>query len=301
MSKRVYLDPLVPKVRRCNICQRFGHLAQFCRSGLRPDKSICARCGEKGHFQSSCSGSPKCINCIRSRCGSIDHEASSFTCPTFLREKGLKIIMARYNVLRSEAEDIYDEFDGVPRRGWTLPSMHAPPPLVLGDFVSPQASAASSFARAASGVPPAADGSRRHYTPFCSSQRHPSRDHGWPPIIPHPPYSSKSSHSNLSASFVAGNLTPASLPVPSSPRPSRFPLYFHGNYNSTQGSHFARCSQHTPSQSTQGSAPSASLKTAALLPLIKSKFSEKFAAEIQLSDTSVVNLITTIVEVIVNS
>lgn len=58
MSKRVFLDPLIARVRRCNACQRFGHLAQYCRSGTAAHRIICERYGEKGHSKSVCTGPP---------------------------------------------------------------------------------------------------------------------------------------------------------------------------------------------------------------------------------------------------
>ncbi|XP_020295219.1 uncharacterized protein LOC109860509 isoform X2 [Pseudomyrmex gracilis] len=142
MSKRVFLDPLVPRVRRCNACQRFGHLAQYCRSGTAPHRIICERCCEKGHAKSVCTGPARCINCIRAQLDRVDHEASAGTCPSFLKEKGIRMIMARFNVLRPEADEIYIECGGVPGRRWTRYSRAIPNPT-LGDFLPPRTTAPS--------------------------------------------------------------------------------------------------------------------------------------------------------------
>lgn len=101
-GKRVYLDPFIYKVRRCNVCQCFGHTMNTCKMHSS-GKTICARCGKSDHEKTSCSSpSPFCINCHREGFDKGKHEASDIKCPAFLRRKKIHKIMAIKNVSYKE-------------------------------------------------------------------------------------------------------------------------------------------------------------------------------------------------------
>lgn len=108
MGKRLFLEPFVQRVRRCQRCQRFGHLSKFCKT---PDtNACCVRCGEtlsSSHDDTKCkSDNLNCINCKRHKLSNRNHEASSATCPIFIRQQKIKKIAAYHNVFPAEAEDL---------------------------------------------------------------------------------------------------------------------------------------------------------------------------------------------------
>lgn len=113
MGKHVYLEPFVQRVRRCQFCQRFSHLAKMCRtsSNLLP---TCVRCGSNkpDHDAIICKSSdPKCINCVRSKFSNIDisHEASSSDCPVYLRQRNIKRLAAFHDLSPLEAKRLLDK------------------------------------------------------------------------------------------------------------------------------------------------------------------------------------------------
>lgn len=90
MGKRIYLIPYIEKVLRC---QRFGHISKLYRTSVK--NAICNRCGkltnDKTHNTEVCKlETPFCINCKRLELTNLDHEASSNSCPAFIRQKKKK-------------------------------------------------------------------------------------------------------------------------------------------------------------------------------------------------------------------
>ena len=70
-------------VKRCYVCQDFGHMQSSCHS---PDNPICGNCGNN-HRTSDCTSSvKKCVNCCKKNL-KHDHAASSVDCPLFKAEK----------------------------------------------------------------------------------------------------------------------------------------------------------------------------------------------------------------------
>ena len=74
-------------VRRCGMCQKYGHKTQACFSG----RDICAWCSEE-HRTTQCPqkddpSKHSCINCKRYNEGNSDHPAHSSACCTLQREK----------------------------------------------------------------------------------------------------------------------------------------------------------------------------------------------------------------------
>jgi hypothetical protein len=71
-----HIDPYYPRPSWCTQCCRWQHTKKHCHGQL-----TCNRCGELGHKQTECtSENTKCRNCGEA------HEASSKTCPIYLRE-----------------------------------------------------------------------------------------------------------------------------------------------------------------------------------------------------------------------
>ncbi|GFN84619.1 RNA-directed DNA polymerase from mobile element jockey [Plakobranchus ocellatus] len=64
---------------RCYRCKRYGH---------GKDATVCVRYGKCDHVERDCRADPHCINCQG------DHEASSKTCPRFLKEKAIRLYKA---------------------------------------------------------------------------------------------------------------------------------------------------------------------------------------------------------------
>jgi len=110
MGKRLTLRPYIQKVRRCDKCQRFGHIAKICRT--TDINAICVRCGKHSSSHNGddkskyTSDKPSCINCLRHKLKDGEHEASWFKCPIFLQQKEIKRIMAYRGASFSEAVNI---------------------------------------------------------------------------------------------------------------------------------------------------------------------------------------------------
>lgn len=80
MGKRLVLRPYIQRVRRCDRCHRYGHIAKICRT--TDSNAICVRCGKyssthNGDDKSKCtSDKPSCINCIRHKLKDSEHGLS---------------------------------------------------------------------------------------------------------------------------------------------------------------------------------------------------------------------------------
>lgn len=91
------VDRYVPPPLRCYLCQRYGHVADSCRSQKR-----CTRCG-KGHLTKDCSlvstdtTKFKCVNC------GGNHSAAYGGCPSLKRQAKINTISINENISRKAA------------------------------------------------------------------------------------------------------------------------------------------------------------------------------------------------------
>ena len=69
-------------IKRCAICQRFGHFFAQCEF---KDEPKCGFCGGD-HESNNCldKSCKNCINCVRNNCEDTNHEAFSKQCPVYL-------------------------------------------------------------------------------------------------------------------------------------------------------------------------------------------------------------------------
>nr|XP_034824447.1 uncharacterized protein LOC117982236 [Maniola hyperantus] len=82
-------------VTQCNGCWKFGHSIRFCPS----KKIVCPKCTE---YYSNCEISTyKCVNCKG------NHMALDKSCPIFLKEKNIRIIMRDLNYTYKKVLSIY--------------------------------------------------------------------------------------------------------------------------------------------------------------------------------------------------
>ena len=71
-------------IKRCNICQNFGHYAKECPT---PDSPICSQCSEE-HLTEQCkSFDEMCINCLRTKEDDTGHSTTSFKCPSYIKQQ----------------------------------------------------------------------------------------------------------------------------------------------------------------------------------------------------------------------
>lgn len=103
-GKVIFLKSYVQKVRRCDNCQRYGHPATQCRGGA--GARVCSKCASHDHDRKACKAlSSSCVNCIRynnTKTRSVpfltSHAATSDTCPVYIENKRIKIIMAKLGI-----------------------------------------------------------------------------------------------------------------------------------------------------------------------------------------------------------
>lgn len=92
---RIRVDPYVFPVSQCARCWKLGHVTKRCPS----NKLICPKCAgdhancETNHF--------RCVNC------NGKHMAMTKSCPTFVKEKKLREIMAEFNCTYRRALTMY--------------------------------------------------------------------------------------------------------------------------------------------------------------------------------------------------
>ncbi|XP_045542711.1 uncharacterized protein LOC123723607 [Papilio machaon] len=92
---RFKVDSFHFPVTQCSGCWKFGHQVKFC-----PNKNIrCPKCGDK--HENCLTEAYTCINCKGA------HMALDKSCPIFLKEKKIRNIMSRRNVMYREALNIY--------------------------------------------------------------------------------------------------------------------------------------------------------------------------------------------------
>jgi hypothetical protein len=83
-------------VTKCYKCQRFGHIAKYCRE----DKLVCGKCGDVGHLFKECKKEEsRCVNCLRDK-RKADHRTGSSACPAFQRA----LVIARQRQRYSDTE-----------------------------------------------------------------------------------------------------------------------------------------------------------------------------------------------------
>ena len=81
--------------------QNFGHYAKDCPTSGVP---VCGKCSAEGHSTRDCQEETiKCINCLRKNCNEFGHTASSFKCPSLIKEQDVlrkRLENARLNMTR---------------------------------------------------------------------------------------------------------------------------------------------------------------------------------------------------------
>ena len=83
--------------QHCYNCQRYGHVAKYCRRESTP---TCAKCGIEGHSMKNCTSDfTKCINCKGS------HYATSKTCPSYLLEEEILATMVKEQTSKLNARE----------------------------------------------------------------------------------------------------------------------------------------------------------------------------------------------------
>lgn len=88
------VEKIIPRIKRCYRCQRFGHIFQNCSHSVR-----CNRCGE-GHSVQNCENDVNCINCGEA------HYASDRECIYFKFNVEVFEIRAAMGISFKEAEAI---------------------------------------------------------------------------------------------------------------------------------------------------------------------------------------------------
>lgn len=107
----VNLHPFIDKPRRCAHCQRFGHIARFCKNKNRD--AVCGNCGAFGHIADDCKDTnPCCINCKRNKLDDTNHPAFDNNCPTYLFQREVKAVMASHSVDQHLAIKMLNEHNG---------------------------------------------------------------------------------------------------------------------------------------------------------------------------------------------
>ena len=71
-------------VKRCNICQHFGHYARECPT---PVEYACGKCSGDHHTNDCDNEESKCVNCVRVGHEKCDHAAFDYKCPTLKKQQ----------------------------------------------------------------------------------------------------------------------------------------------------------------------------------------------------------------------
>ena len=75
-----------PRVIKCNVCQRLGHVSRLCRSKEKP---VCGKCSREGHESKNCQTPANLHKCFH--CGKPDHITGSYSCEK-MKEKLQELI-----------------------------------------------------------------------------------------------------------------------------------------------------------------------------------------------------------------
>ncbi|XP_071641713.1 uncharacterized protein [Temnothorax longispinosus] len=108
LKVRPYVEPVSQYFR----CFKYGHFKNNCKS-----KDLCGRCGSTAH--GPCDFGYKCVNCKGK------HRATDRKCPIYVKNKEIKIAMAKNNATYTEAIKIINgqdakeqEYDKYNRKAW---------------------------------------------------------------------------------------------------------------------------------------------------------------------------------------
>ena len=73
-------------IKRCNICQHFGHYMKDCPN---PDEHSCGKCGGDHSTRDCTNDIANCINCVRKSVEATDHCAYSYKCTSLIEQQNL--------------------------------------------------------------------------------------------------------------------------------------------------------------------------------------------------------------------
>jgi hypothetical protein len=88
-------------VKRCNICQKFGHYARDCPT---PNEHVCGKCSSDHLTKDYTSLQSKCINCLRNNSNDINHTTTNFKCPSLISQQDVlknKLNGNRLNLIKT--------------------------------------------------------------------------------------------------------------------------------------------------------------------------------------------------------
>jgi hypothetical protein len=71
-------------IKRCNICQHFGHYMSDCPT---PEEPACGKCGANHNTNECSSETPNCVNCVRDNATDCGHHVFSHKCPSLKRQQ----------------------------------------------------------------------------------------------------------------------------------------------------------------------------------------------------------------------
>ena len=72
-------------VKRCYICQNFGHYMKDCPT---PNTTVCGKCASHHHNTRDCTSfDSECINCVRNDRTDTEHHTNSANCPILINEQ----------------------------------------------------------------------------------------------------------------------------------------------------------------------------------------------------------------------
>lgn len=94
---RLKVEPYVFPVTQCSGCWKFGHIIKYCPT----KKVLCPKCG--GNHENCTIKDFKCLNCKG------NHFVLDKTCPVFLKEKTIRIIMSEKQVTYRTALQLFME------------------------------------------------------------------------------------------------------------------------------------------------------------------------------------------------
>lgn len=105
--EKLNVRPYFPLPLRCKNCFRYGHTAKICRN-----KKTCINCSNDFHSENEqeiCTSEKSCINCQENNKENINHSPTDKSCPIFLKEKEIQIILTKEKVPRKKAIQIFNE------------------------------------------------------------------------------------------------------------------------------------------------------------------------------------------------
>ena len=88
-------------IKRCNICQHFGHYMKDCPN---PNEHTCGKCGGEHSTKDCTDGNTKCINCVRKNIEDTNHCAYSYKCTSLIEQQNLLKNRLNYENRRSHQQ-----------------------------------------------------------------------------------------------------------------------------------------------------------------------------------------------------